>query len=129
MYRPTTREWDNLALSQFFQACNASYRRADFNPCKEGSEGWNDDEVFLRRGGLKAWAELAYKHLNNSRSCPLRSQLSLKIVLRWSTTTITIVTAIPLLLSFVVEFCNNYWKFYCYDGRIYCCDFGGVDEA
>ena len=98
-----TTELENLALSQFFQAMDASYRRAN-KPANEDSEDKEDDAAFLKRCDSKAWAEWVHKNLNKSRSCPFRSQLSLKLVLRWSTTRISIASAIPLLMAFIVGF-------------------------
>lgn len=99
-----TTELENLTLSQFFQACNQSYKRYDYKPQSEDSEDWNADVAFIRRRDSMAWAQWVHKNLNASRSCPFRSQLSLKLVLRWSTTRISIASAIPLLMAFVVGF-------------------------
>lgn len=108
-----TTELENLALSRFFQAMDQSYRRADYQPAVEGHEDEEDDIAFLKRRDSKAWAEWVHKNLNASRSCPFRSQLSIKLVLRWSTTRISIASAIPLLLSFIVGF----WYSAAYDDQ------------
>ena len=108
-----TTELENLALSQFFQAMDESYRRAYYQPAVDGHEDEEDDIAFLKRRDSKAWAEWVHKNLNASRSCPFRSQLSLKLVLRWSTTRISIASAVPLLLSFIVGF----WYSAAYDDQ------------
>ena len=84
-----------------------SYRRADYQRAVESHEDEEDDIAFLKRRDSKAWAEWVHKNLNASRACPFRSQLSLKLVLRWSTTRISIASTIPLLLSFIVELWNS----------------------
>lgn len=108
-----TTELENLALSLFFQAMKQSYRRAYYQPAVDGHEDEEDDIAFLKRRDSKAWAEWVHKNLNASRSCPFRSQLSLKLVLRWSTTRISIASAVPLLLSFIVGF----WYSAAYDDQ------------
>lgn len=60
------------------------------------------DPIFLKRKDSQAWAEWVHINLNNKRSCPFRSQLSLKLVLRWSQGRIATASLCPLLLSFAV---------------------------
>ena len=60
------------------------------------------DPIFLKRRDSQAWAEWVHINLNNKRSCPFRSQFSLKLVLRWSQGRIATASLCPLVLSFAV---------------------------
>ncbi len=129
LYKCRTRRWahvshkttedENVTLAQFFDAVNRSYFPAgDENPDKtffEASEHatklekwikqrrrYRRDKDFLKRTDSTAWAGWVHGNLNNASELPFHSQLSIKLILKWSQKRIAIAALIPLLLSFGV---------------------------
>ena len=52
----------------------------------------------------KEWAEWVYQNFNDNQKYPFRSELSLKLIIRWSPNRMIFAATFPLLLSLAVGF-------------------------
>ena len=75
-------------ISQFYLAYRASYRHAD-------------DAVAI------AWQGWAHKNLNGGKENPLEGKYSLQLIYNWSSYRLSLIVAIPLLLSLAVGLWYN----------------------